>query len=216
MAVVLQTDRIVPAAIHRDVLYEHVLAATRVQPIGEAVEDVHAGHRDVSAAPEGDRPSGRVDDFDPLDAKVPAVLEYQRKRTPMPAVQGQVAVDRAAAQDMDVTGTDRVDEREPRAGVMHVAVRRGVNEVPHNAAGYQEGTGFQVQRDAASEHQAAGQVRSGRYSHLTIAAARGVDRRLDRRGVQCLPVPDGTEVAYVADGHEWKPNLPVNRSVMLR
>ena len=75
VAVVLQTDRIVPAARYRDVLDEHVLAATRVQAIGEAVQDLHAGNRDVPAAPEGDRPSRRVDDPDPLDAKVPAVLE---------------------------------------------------------------------------------------------------------------------------------------------
>ena len=75
VAVVLQTDRIVPAARYRDVLDEHVLAATRVQPVGEAVQDLHAGNRDVPAAPEGDRPSRRVDDADPLDAKAPAVLE---------------------------------------------------------------------------------------------------------------------------------------------
>ena len=134
----------------------------------------------------------------------------------MPAVQGQVAVDRAAAQDMDVNGADRVNEREPRAGVMHVAVGRRSHEVPHVAAGDQGGTGFQVQGDAASQHQAARPVLAGRYAHLTVAAARSVDRRLDRRGVECLPVPGGAEVAYVADGHERKPNLPVDRSVMLR
>ena len=220
--------------VQRAVLHEGAVAgfeveAVRVRPRADGVD---AAHDDVLAHLEVHRPRRRAAHLEALQPHVPALPEVDHLGTPPAALGvlhevvvpvGDVALDRAGAQDGHVGATVRADERAMR--------HRGAPVRPQRRAHHQDRVVREVQhrpllhhqRDVALEPERARDPLALRKHHASAAGLRGrVDGRFDGlgagRAVRLRAVVRNREVARgrrpLRDGqrkrralHDQRPDL---------